>query len=56
MNKKTYITPALKVVKMQHKVGILAGSGDQVYGDTVGGSYQMSRRHSDWDNEDDWED
>jgi hypothetical protein len=56
--KKKYMKPSFRVVELQHKCQILAGSGDPVrnvpWWDGEGGA----RRHKgEWDDdEEDWED
>lgn len=52
MKKTTYMKPAVSVVEIQYTLGILAGSGEKVYGQQVSASYQMSRSNN-WIDSDD---
>jgi len=65
MTKKDYMKPSLKVVKLQHKYMILnnsvktegLGQKSLTQDNTPGNSWDeaMSRRHSEWDEEEeDW--
>ena len=59
MKKKIYEKPSFKVVLLQHRTMLLAGSGDPYPPDAAlwDGEADARRRGNDvWDDEDDWED
>ena len=57
MKKKIYEKPSFKVVLLQHRTMLLAGSGDPYPPDAaLWGGEAGARRFSGWDDEDDWDD
>ena len=47
--KKQYMKPQTEVVRIQQQTQLMAGSGDDVYGDPASGGSQLSRQNGWWD-------
>ena len=54
--KKKYMKPSFRVVELQHKCQLLAGSGDPIRNVPWWDGEAGARKHNSvWDDEDDWD-